>query len=332
MAAKDLELLCVGNALVDVFARADEATCARYGLEKPIQHIEIEKLLALLSELETESSRGNLSPLVVTSGGGAANVAKIAGFLGAKLCFTGAIGADRYGLLFESDLRAACAEPRLLRKNAPTGICVYLETTNETRVAASPSAALELAESDIADEDIKRAGVVVIDGFMLHRKDFVRRILLEADKYETAAALDLSSPSIAGEYAAEIADLARKFRLILFMNEAEAEAFCKGVRNEEFLRSLTAGKAFPIVIVKRGERGAVVFSGGKTHYAETLAVTPVESTGAGDAFAAAFLTAWVRKKPLPECAALGNKAAALVLKVRGTKASGMMFRELAEHM
>jgi len=342
MAVNELDLLCIGNALVDVFAFADEQVLVRHGITRPVQHVKFEKIKNILSELKDRDT-------VFSSGGGAANVAKIAGFLGAEVCFTGATGdaegkePDTFGRLFEKELNAAKVKLRLSLKSSPTGVCLYLRTGKEIRIAASPSAALELTENDISEEDLRKAKVVVIDGFILHRQDLVRRILDLADKYGNAVALDLSSVSIAGEHAAEIAEYARQYPLILFMNEAEAEAFFREIRNEEsgmgnddpppeelynFFSSLTAGKPFPIIVVKLGERGAICFAGGTIYRAETTAVLPKDTTGAGDAFCAAFLTAWIRNKALPECAALGNKAARMVLDATGTKVDGSAFKNI----
>ena len=335
MAQKELDLLCIGNALVDVFARADEQTLARHGITRPVQHVEYEIINKILSELGSKD-------LVLSSGGGAANVAKIAGFLGAELCFTGSVGEvkepDTFGRLFIKELSNAGVKLRLSLKPSPTGVCLYVRTGDETRIAASPSAALELTENDIVEEDLQKASVVVIDGFILNRSGMVRRILDLADKYGTVIALDLSSISIASEYAAEISEYARRHSLILFMNEAEAEAFYKETRKDnslfpemcEFFESLTAGKRFPIIVVKLGARGALCFAEGKTQRFETQALVPADSTGAGDAFCAAFLSAWVWDKALPECAVFGNKAAGIVLGATGTKVEKEAFGNLVQ--
>ena len=346
---KEIELLCVGNALTDIFATVNtsdkEQVFSRFDLNHPVQHIEMEELSAILSKLP------DAGDMVVTSGGGAANVAKIAGLLGTKVCFTGTIGqdidngaqADKYGQLFIKDLSAAGVELKLQLKPCPTGICLYLKAADETRIASSPSAALELSEDDINTGDVRRARVVVIDGFMLGRPGLVKYILDQAEQAGTVAAIDLSSPGIAMDYAAEITDYANRYSLILFMNENEAAAYCKKMRNEEwgmrngnlplkeadsFFKSLTAGKPFPIIVVKLGDRGAVFFSSGDKHHAETQAVSPMDSTGAGDAFCAGFLSAWVHNKPLSECAALGNQAARIVLDVMGTQVERKQFCNL----
>jgi len=259
---------------------------------------------------------------------------------------------DIFGQFFRKDLDYAGAELSLLLKYAPTGICLYLKTAGgKTRIAASPSAALELNESDIPEEIIQRAGVIVIDGFMLDRTSLVRRILRIAEQNGKPVAIDLGSAAIARDKAQEIADCIKQNSLILFMNEDEAAAFYSRLKrpspdagtnsagsdndnadiNSEahsFFRSLSRGQ-FPIIAVKLGNRGAIVFAGGTSFRAETQAVVPMETTGAGDAFSAAFLSAWVQNKPLCECAELGNKAARVVLDVAGTRVNREQLKETA---
>jgi len=81
---------------------------------------------------------------------------------------------------------------------------------------------------------------------------------------------------------------------------------------------MTEADIFPVVVIKLGGRGAVVLAGGNIHRAGTFAIIPRNTVGAGDAFCAAFLSAWIRGKPIRECAALGNKVAWEVLMVPGT--------------
>ncbi|GHV36056.1 adenosine kinase [Spirochaetia bacterium] len=360
MAEKEIELLCIGNAIVDVFARGDEALALRYGIIDPVQHIEYENLRELIAALPQQSA---------LSGGGAANAAKIAGFLGVDTCFIGAVGADSntadhsdsadsghpsdgLGRLFEEDLAAAGVQACLFRRKLPTGICLMLELPGgPTRIAAAPSAALELTAEDIDEAAIRKAKVVILDGFMMDRQDLVRRILDMANRNGTAVALDVSSAHLAGTRALELATYSRLYPLILFMNEAEARAFYQVISkqdslnpavdkdddpeilNEEmygFFKGFTANELFPIVAVKLGKRGAVVFAGGAIHKEETRPIIPVDTTGAGDAFCGAFLSAWVRSKSLSECASLGNKVAREVLHVKGTGINGKKLRGFAK--
>jgi sugar/nucleoside kinase (ribokinase family) len=86
-----------------------------------------------------------------------------------------------------------------------------------------------------------------------------------------------------------------------------------------FFLGLTANELFPIVVVKRGKWGAMVFAGGSLLKSRTFAVSPRDSTGAGDAFCAAFISAWIRNMPLSKCADLGNRTARLVLETPGAR-------------
>jgi len=321
MEGKNIELLCVGNALVDVFAQADEQFFVRHGLTKPVQHIEIEKLKEVLSELPNHTA---------ISGGGAANVAKIAALLGAKVSFAGAIGNDEFGRLFKKSLAIAGVKLRLAIKPSPTGICLMLRNeTGETHIAASPSAALELSESDIGGKELQNARVVLIDGFMLDKSALVSHILSIVGQNGTAAAIDLSSPGIAREHAAEIAGYAKNYPLILFMNEAELEAFSDGLKSAMQETLFEKNTNFPIIVVKLGPDGALCYSGDKIIRAETQAVTPVDATGAGDAFCAGFLAAWIKNKNLAECAEFGNMAARTVLGAEGSQADKKALKTLA---
>jgi fructokinase len=330
---KETELLCIGNAIVDVFANDESGLALRYGLCEPVQHIDIEKLQAILPEL---------SEITMVSGGGAANAAKIAALLGAKVGFIGAIGDDAYGELFEEDLKTAGVKTFLARKRSPTGMCLVLQTADGTRIVASPSAALEFTEGDIDEEEIRKAKVVLIDGFMLGRRGIVRHILALADKHGAAAAIDIGSATIAAEEAEEIAAYvdssnARQLPFFVFMNEDEAVSFRDALgwtaaepeQIRKFFKSLTERSPSLVIVVKMGKRGANYFSKGRAYHAGTEAVEPVETTGAGDAFCGAFLTAWARGYSLPECAALGNDAARLVLDGAGTKVDKGAFKDLA---
>jgi sugar/nucleoside kinase (ribokinase family) len=320
--SNSIHILCVGNALVDIFAQADGQFFTRHGLTEPVQHIEIEKLKEMLSELHDYRA---------VSGGGAANVAKIASLLGAKVSFTGAIGNDKYGWLFKKSLAATGVKLRLSKKPSPTGICLILrDEDGGYRIAASPSAALKLSESDINWEELRKAKVILVDGFMLDKSALALNIMQLAGRNGITAAIDLSSPGIAREYAAEIAGFAKQYPLILFMNEAEAEAFREGLASSAKETLFENSAYFPIIVVKLGQDGAICYSEGRIIKADTQAVTPVDATGAGDAFCAGFLVAWAKNKTPGECAVFGNMAAKTVLGAEGANADKKALKALTQ--
>jgi sugar/nucleoside kinase (ribokinase family) len=355
------ELLCIGNAIVDVFAGADSQSMDRLGIREPVQHIKREEAERVLAELGacggSVLSGGGASKgaPVFSSGGGAANVAKIAALLEVGAAFAGCTGGDGLADVFREDLRSAGVAALLTRGKEKTGICLILSSPEgETRIAASPGAALEFAGDDINEKMIQNTRVLVLDGYILERRPLVRRVLELADSYGTPVALDTASVFQIREKTEEILQYCRNYPLILFMNADEAIAFyhvlrkdtegrgCGGQRDERekekiiledicpVFKILTEGELFPIIVIKLGSRGSLALARGELYRQETFTVVPKNSIGAGDAFCAAFLASWIRGKSLSECLSLGNKVAGAVLEVPGTRIRGGKLKPFAK--
>jgi len=333
------ELLCIGNAIVDVFIDIDNKLALKYGILDTVQHIDREQADSLLREPAIDFSKA-----VRTSGGGAANVAKISAMLGMNAAFSGCTGNDELANLFKDEISGAGVSPVLVNSNEKTGICFAcnidgINKLGETRFAASPGAALDLTEEHISDELISSAELIVLDGYILDRRPLVQHILLKASRRGIPVALDAASVFQVKRKAEEMLTYSRTFPLFLFMNADETLAFYNTIRKSRdeyinlsekeketiilrdvgpMLKIITDGELFPIVVVKLGGRGAIVYAGGNVYREETFTITPRSTVGAGDAFCAAFTSAWIRGKSLSECAALGNKVAREILEVPGT--------------
>ncbi len=333
------ELVGIGNALVDVFAAVDEELGPFWGIHPDSAvHVDGDRLAKILSSLKNP---------VAIAGGGTANVCKLAALMGIRAAFVGCVGstpagdADPYARQFEEELGAAGVALSLARGQAATGACAVIRMPGgNNAVAACPAAALELQVRDISADLIRDARVVVLDGFILNRQDIVTHVISLADRHGTIIALDVSSAGIAAQRATEIAAYARTYPLILFLNEKESTAFCRALSGDagddgepyDPLRALCANDLFPIIVVKRGARGALVFANGTVHSAPTAAALPFDATGAGDAFAAAFLSAWIRGKSLSRCAHQGNRLAREVLRVPGTRIEAERLRRFARSL
>jgi sugar/nucleoside kinase (ribokinase family) len=328
------ELLCIGNPLVDVFVEIDHFLALKYGILEPVQHIDREKAESFLREPSI-----NFANAVRSSGGGAANVAKIAAMLGMNAVFLGCAGQDELAEIFEKEITDAGVSAMLEKSNEKTGLCFACNVNGETRFAASPGAALELNEAHISEELIGSAEVVVLDGYILDRRPLVQHILRLASRKGIPVALDAASIMQVKSKAEEILTYSRNYPLFVFMNADETITFFNTIRkcpNEEInlpekekeaiilrdvcpmLKIITEGEIYPIVVVKLGGRGAIVIAGGNVYREETFTITPRNTVGAGDAFCAAFVSAWIRDKSLSECAALSNKVAREILEVPGT--------------
>jgi len=340
------ELLCIGNPIVDVFVKLDKDLAAQYGIVDPVQHIEMEQIETLL-----QNPLFNFFHAVKSSGGGAANVAKIAAMLGMKAAFTGCTGNDDHAKFFEREITGAGVKTFLVKSNQKTGLCIACNVGGEIRFAANPAAALELTEASVSEEMIGSAEVVVLDGYILDRRPLVQHILLKASRRGIPVALDAASVFQVKRKAEEILTYARNFPLFVFMNADEAIAFFNTIRKtrdedpvlqekekEQFilrdvcpmLKIITDGEIFPIMVVKLGGRGAVVVAGGNVYHEETFTVIPRNTVGAGDAFCAAFISAWIRGKSISECAVLGNKVAREILEVPGTHIRSGKLRKFAK--
>jgi len=329
------ELLCVGNPIVDVFVDINGSLALKYGIIAPVQHIDADKAEALIREPSV-----NFEKSVKSSGGGAANVAKIAAMLGMDATFCGCSGQDDLAAIFEEEIKDAGVSSILVKSNEKTGLCFACNVDGETRFAASPRAALELNETHVSEDLIAGAETIVLDGFILDRRPLVQHILMKASHRGIPVALDVASIMQVKSKAEEILTYSRQFPLFVFMNADETIAFYNTVRkgrDEEInmterdkevliirdicpmLKVITDGELYPIIVVKLGGRGALVVAGGNVYREETFTVAaPKNTIGAGDAFCAAFISAWIREKSLSECAALGNKVAREILEVPGT--------------
>jgi fructokinase len=345
-----LELLCIGNAIVDVFASVDPAWLDGQGITESVQHIPRDQAQRILTDLNGRAG------LVYSSGGAAANVAKIAAMLNMETAFIGCVGApnmggDNLSAVFEKNLRSAGVVPYLVSGKEKTGLCFAFNCGGKTRIAASPGAALEFAEANVREDLITRAEALVLDGYMLDRRPLVQHILQLASQRGIPVALDAASVFNIREKTEAILQYSRNYPLIVFMNADESIVFYDTIRkgasrlelgNERekealivqeicpVLKFITEGEIFPIIVIKLGGQGAVVLAGGNIYREETFSIIPRNTVGAGDAFCAAFLSAWIRGKPIRECAALGNKVARKILEVPGTKIKAEKLKSFAK--
>jgi len=346
------ELLCFGNAIVDVFTSADPGWLEKQGITAPAQHIPREKAQQIWEEVD-----GMAADITVSSGGAAANVAKIASMLNISAAFAGCTGSDNLAAIFEKELRTAGVVPFLNTGKEKTGVCYAFNCGGEIRgepvirIAASPGAALEFTEADVREDLIAEAEAIVLDGYMLDRRPLVQRILQLASHRGIPIALDAASVFQIREKTEEILHYSRNYPLIVFMNADESIVFYDTIRKARkkteitdeqeketlilqdicpVLKYMTEGEIFPIIVIKLGGRGAVVLAGGTIYREETFTIIPRNTVGAGDAFCAAFLAAWIRGKPIRECAAMGNKVARKILEVPGTKINSNKLKSFAK--
>ncbi len=307
-------VVAVGNALVDVIAKTTEDFIInqkkQYGMEKGAMTL-IEENRAV--ELYTQMGTGKES-----SGGSAANT--MAGFasFGGQGAFIGKVAADELGKVFKSNLQSQGIKftTQALAVGAATGRCLILVTPDAERTMNTfLGAAVELSPIDIDAELICEAKITYLEGYLFDRdlakEAFIRAAEL-AHENGHRVALTLSDPFCVDRHRSDFLQLVENHIDILFANEDEIKSL---YMQEDFDDAISAvSNHVEIAAITRSEKGAVIISkDGKIEVPAKPVENVVDTTGAGDQFAAGFLYGFTEGRPLERCAELGTIAAAEVI-------------------
>ncbi len=307
-------VVAVGNALVDVLAQASEeflaAQKAEHGMEKGV--------MTLIDEKRALDLYAQMGAGIETSGGSAANT--MAGFasFGGQGGFIGKVAQDDLGGIFQHDMRAqgVTFQTQSLIAGAKTGRCLILVTPDAQRTMNTfLGASVELGPDDIDQELIASAKVTYLEGYLFDRDQAKQAFILAAETAHEAGhrvALTLSDPFCVDRHRSDFLRLVESHVDILFANEEEIKAL---FMQENFEDSASAvSKNVEVAVLTRGAKGAVIVSGGRRiEIAPVPVAKVVDTTGAGDQFAAGFLYGFTEGKDLETCGKLGALAAAEVI-------------------
>lgn len=300
----------IGSALVDILIHEDDKFLAQTGAAKGgmtlVGKADIERTLA------KSSTKSRVVP-----GGSACNTVIGVGSLGGKARFVGKCGNGKMGKLIEDELKRQNVEPALLRANSPTGCSLSIITPDAQRsMFTYLGASAETRPEDISVDSFKDAAVVLIEGYLLYNPDLIKTAVSAARKAGAKIALDLASYTVVAESKALLEQLVAAYVDILIANEDEAEAYT-GHSDERRALEALAAKA-DIAVLKVGPRGSFV-----THAGDTIAVGPMgdgtalDTTGAGDLWAAGFLFGLVNGYSIEHCGRLGSACGYEVCQVIG---------------
>lgn len=302
-----MEIVGIGNALMDVIAFVDEEFAPSLGFHNnTTTHLDRPRLDSVLSLIP--------EPLMV-AGGGAANTARVAALLGIKSTFLGSIGEDSLGERYRLDLKGDGVEVMARLSPRKTGVFLSLTRPDGGRtILVAPGAALDVSLEPPPAELFKKGAILYLEGFLLRDRDFFLACLEAARRADMDVAIDLASYGLVGVERGFLLEVVPEYASYLFANEDE---FCAlaDLPLEEGLDFLAdAGPAF---VVKLAERGAVYAQGNMRVESPVRAQSPLDSTGAGDAFAAGFLVGVAKGFPPERCLRLGNRIAEEVIRVPG---------------
>jgi len=310
------DVLGIGNAIVDVLSRTDEAFLGQHGLVKGS--------MMLIDEERAESLYDAMGPAIEVSGGSCGNtMAGIASF-GGKGAYIGKVRDDQLGTVFGHDLRSigvAFDTPKA-RSGPSTARCLILITPDAQRTMNTYlGACTGLGPSDIDPALVGSAAVTYVEGYLWDApaaKQAVLKAFEAAHAQGRLVSITLSDSFCVHRYRDEFRDLVRNKVDILFGNEAEIKALYEVDTFEEAMEAVR--REARIAALTRSEKGSVVIKGSETWAVPASpAARVVDTTGAGDLYAAGFLFGYTHAKPLAECARLGGVAAAEVISHVGAR-------------
>jgi sugar/nucleoside kinase (ribokinase family) len=311
-----LDVAAVGNAIVDVLSQAEDAFLAEIGLAKGA--------MTLVGAAEAEALYGKIGAATECSGGSAANTVVGVALLGGRAGFIGKVRDDQLGRIFRHDIHAVGVEfdTPAAASGPSTARCLVMVTPDAQRTMQTfLGIAAELGPDDVDAEMIRRAGVTYLEGYLFDpppaKKAFERAAAL-AHGAGKRVALTLSDPFCVDRHRDDFQRLIADHVDILFANEAEITSLYKASDFDSALQ-IVRGHC-EVAVLTRSEKGAVVVSGGEMHVIDAEPVARVvDTTGAGDLFAAGFLFGFTHGLGLATAGRIGAICAAEVISHFGAR-------------
>ena len=327
MAQAKYDVLGIGNAIFDVLVQTDEGFLNRHGMTKGG--------MALIDEARATAIYQDMGPATEMSGGSAANTIVGVANLGARAAYVGKVKDDQIGRLYTHDIRAAgVAFGTSPASDGPATGCSYILVTpdGERTMNTYLGAAQDLTPADIDAAEIAASHIVYLEGYLWDPKNAKEAFVKAATIAHGAGrqvALTLSDSFCVDRYRDEFLDLMRKGTVdLIFANEAELHALYQTSDFDTALKQLRDDTK--LGVVTRSEKGCVVASKDGVVAAPAFPIGRlVDTTGAGDLFAAGFLFGLVRNAGYENAGRLGALAAAEVIQHIGARPQ-VSLKELAQ--
>ncbi len=306
------KVLGMGNALVDILTRMDSDEL----LEKlkfpkgSMQLVDAEtsaQVLSQIAHLKTEQA----------SGGSAANTIHGLSCLGVSTGFLGKVGNDDLGEFFKKDMSANNIEPKLLTSNNASGKAIALISPDSERTFATfLGAAVELCAEDIIEELFQGYTHFHIEGYLVYNQPLIEKALKCAKNANLIISLDLASFNVVEDNHAFLKEMVAEYVDILFANEEEAKAFTKK-EHKEALEEMA--KDCNIAVLKLGKDGSLIKHFETVFEVGVIPANSIDTTGAGDLYAAGFLYGLLNFMSVDKCGEIGALLSGNVIEVVGPK-------------
>ena len=317
MTAPRYDVIGIGNAIVDVIARAEDDFLVAHGMHKGA--------MALIDQARAEKVYQAMGPAVESSGGSAANTIVGVASFGGHAAFIGKVKDDELGRAFAHDIRAArvAFETKPAGEGPSTARCYIMVTPDGERTMNTfLGAAQDLKPADIDEAKVASAALIYLEGYLWDppqaKEAFVKAAAV-AHRAGRRVALTLSDAFCVDRYRAEFLDLIRKGTVdIVFANEHELHSLYETADFDTAVKALRHDAK--LAVITRSEKGCVVVTRKTVEAVQAMPIDRVvDVTGAGDLFAAGFLIGLARGKDHRTAARLGALAAAEVIQHIGAR-------------
>lgn len=316
MTGSGFDVLCIGNAIVDVIARVEESFVTRHGLVKGSMN--------LIDEARAEQLYGDMGQATEVSGGSAGNTAAGVASLGGRAAYFGKVKADQLGAIFRHDMRAqGVAFDTAPASDGPATARSFILVTpdSERTMNTYLGACVNFTTADVQRETVEAAQVTYMEGYLWDRPEAKEAFKLAAKIARAAGrktSITLSDSFCVERHRDSFLELIRNDIDIVFANETEIRSLYQTQNFDGAVKAIAAD--CPIAVVTRSEKGCVVVKGSEVHASPAHPVAKVvDVTGAGDLFASGFLYGFTNGKSLYESARLGSMAAAEVISHIGAR-------------
>jgi sugar/nucleoside kinase (ribokinase family) len=316
MGEQSFDVVGIGNAIVDVISHADDGLLSTLGMPKGS--------MTLIDEARAHSLYDKMGPAVEISGGSVANSMAGLASLGGTAAYIGKVRNDQLGEVFAHDIRAAGVRftTKAAERGAATARCLILVTPDGQRTMNTYlGACVELGPEDIDEDIIASSKITYLEGYLWdppRAKEAMLKAANLAHAKGRKVALSLSDAFCVDRHRAEFKRLIQDHVDVLFANESELLSLAEQSSFEQALA--TVRPLTETLVATRGPHGATVLRAGETVSIPAKAIARVvDTTGAGDLFAAGFLFGYTNNRSMAESATIGAACAAEVIAHYGAR-------------
>ena len=316
-------VLGMGNALVDIMTNLeDDAILEQFNLPKGSMQLVDHDYSNMVNEGTNHLKKQ------IASGGSAANAIHGLARLGIETGFIGKVGNDDFGRFFKTDMESIGINPLLLSGNSATGKAIALISPDSERTFATYlGSAVELTAEDILAENFANYDFFHIEGYLVQNHALIERAVKVAKQNGLKITLDMASYNVVEENLDFLHMILRDYVDIVFANEEEAKAFT-GKEPMEAVHDF--GNLCEIAVVKIGKNGSIIKSRGISYLISPLKAKSIDTTGAGDLYAAGFIYGLINGYSLDKCGSMGSLLAAKTIEVIGPKMNENKWSEVRQ--